>query len=498
MNDFCEWGTCQGGEQMDCDDHQLNTQDLCDPIFGCFYIDNGCTRVNVTLNNIGSPPPAASYVVSVLSSDFKCKDLLAGNLPSSITEISGADFLSGIEVPCVPPKTTYTVFVIAQETCPFAIGCVDEVIAPARDTVVNVRVDLRDVDVSLDGDYTGVHSFRLTDVFPNCTGLTTPQECAAPDGLPFGKAACCYLGAIKDFFNTDAGGFASPMKAGAVSWIGGNIPLGKKADFDSAVDATMTQFLAANTPAWVAQYAAVDKGALPAVRQLNLSSTLTLQASTGNGEYPAAQVWNAYTIYWKIGCDPSDPLFFQCGRATYRMDQFGGGYSPVISPSSLTIKRRSGSLLELSEHSIAMNPGRLLAFVVNDVAANALTGGTITDGIFEGGAAENIGEAADIWIDCPTIATMLYGSISSWFTGTQQDIQTLCNTSVDALLVPVNALQTVVTTPSSLKVSGSGSWTDVNCDLKSDQFQSGEYTGIFQPTFGDAVGITGSFTAHRN
>ena len=140
----------------------------------------------------------------------------------------------------------------------------------------------------------------------------------------------------------------------------------------------------------------------------------------------------------------------------------------------------------------------MLAFVANDVAANALTGGKIRDGIFKDGAAKNVLGAAVLWIACPMIAAALQGKISSWFTGTQADLQTLCSSSVDGLLAPVNSLQTAVTKPTSLKVTASGSWTDTNCDLKTDRFQSGAYAGTFQPASGDPVTLSGSLSATRN
>jgi hypothetical protein len=458
-----------------------------------------CAKVKVAMTYAGNLSPAASYLITVLPPEHKCADLTAGDLPNPVAEAAGSDFVVGGEVPCVQPNATFTVVVTAKEACPFAFGCVENVATPAKDGTVETAVDLAGVDVSLDGAYTGTHNFKLTDAFPDCTGLTTAGECAAPAGLSFGKVACCYLGAIEGFFQTDAAGFATAMKGGAASWSGGKIPAGRESDFNQAVDSAMATFLAANTPAWVAQYAAVSKGALPAVRQVNLTSTLTLQAATPEGDYPATEAWTAYTLYWKVGCDPADPLYYQCGKATYAMGSFGGvGYTPVISPSTLTVARGAGNLFNVGEHTIAMNPGRLLAFIVNDLAANALTGGKIRDGIFKDGAAKNVLEAADLWIACPTIAASLFGSISTWFTGTQADLQTLCATSVDGLLAPVTVLQTAVTQTSSLKVTGSGSWTDTNCDLKTDRFQSGAYAGTFQPASGDPVAITGSLSATRN
>ncbi len=457
-----------------------------------------CAKIDVGVTYDGSLSAAASFLVTVLSPDAKCADLVAGDLPNPVDETVGTDFTVPAQVACVPPNSTFTVFVTAKEACPFASGCVEGVATQGKDSVAAVTVPLAGVDVTMDGTYTGVHKFQLTDVLPaDCAGVVEASACASPNALPFNQLACCYLGAIESFFRTDAAGFAAAMKARAAAWSGTKVPAGQEAAFDAAVDSTMTDYLSTKTPDWVASYAAVSKWVLQAVRTVNLASTLTLQPEDPDGIVQGTTKWSAYTIYWKLGCEGS-PDYANCGKTTYANDRFGGlAYTPTIAQSGFGLARTTGNLFSIAAHTVAMNPGRLLAFVANDIAANALSGGVIRDGIYKDGLAKNVTEAAGVWVACADVAASLKTRAGASFNGTEADLQSMCQQSLEGLLAPIGTLLTSVARNASLEISGTGSWTDTNCDLKTDRFQEGAYAGTFQPPSGEPVAITGSFSANR-
>jgi hypothetical protein len=457
-----------------------------------------CAKLKVSATYSGSLSEAASFVVSMLPADTKCADLQAGKLPSPIAEGVGTDFAVAVELPCLTPDTTFTVFVTGKEACPFAAGCTENVKTPGKDATGEVAVWLDGVDVTLNGQFTGAHKFVLTDLFPDCAGLVTAQECAAPGSLAFAKLGCCYLDSIEGFFKSDAPAIAGKIKADAVSWSGGKVPSGKEAAFETAVDAAVAEYLTANTPAWVATFQTMGKAVQQAVRQVSVTSNMVVDPAGVDGDYSTSVAWDAYTIYWKVGCDQADPNYFMCGKCTYAMSRFGGlAYSPAIPNSSFKLTRAAGNLFDVSQHDVGLNPGKLMVYVANEVGTNALTGGTIRDGIFKDGLAKNVGEAAALWIDCAAVAGVLIGKTGTAFVGTQADLQGLCSGALKKMLASNEALQAAVTTSSLLKVSGQAAWTDTNCDMGADRFQEGKYTGEFKPGSGSSVVIGGSFSAAR-
>ncbi len=465
-------------------------------------MDCGC--LTVTLDYAGTPGPAASYQVTALSSDKKCANIDAGTaLTGVLAEATGLTLEEPVQFTCPPPNTTVTLVAKGVENCPFAFGCIEGVVITgdkATETTPcpnTATVEMIGSDLTLEGTFTGSHRLDVMNVYEDCSGTL---DCASPATLDFGRLACCYLRAVEAGFGSDGAAVLGAIQAQADAWEGSFLNGDDGANLDAALAAVVPGKMDVAKPGWVTDYSKVAAKVLAAVRQINLNSLITFEAEDA-GEIPGTIVWTGYNpLYWKAGCDPLDPQFFACGKLVLAMSAFGEiPYAPTIEDSTFTATLTPGRRVVFADHDIGLNLGKLIVFFASDVASRMFTGGRIADGALKGGDARDMEQAILTWIPCEDIATDVYAQVSSWFTGTEADLQTLCEDGAKRLLQPAADLVAPLTRPMHITISGSGAYSDQNCDMNADHITQDEavdtYEGTFHPPAGATTEITGSFTA---
>lgn len=468
-----------------------------------------CGCLTVSLGYPGAPGSGASYQLSALTSDKKCADLNAATpLTGVVAEALGLDLTQPVQFQCPPPNTTVTLVVKGVENCPFAFGCVEGIVITgdkATETTPcpnTATVGLVATPMTLEGAFTGSHRLDVSAAFEDCSAVDPATQCGSPATLGFGRLVCCYLRAVEQAFAADAATVVAAIQAQADSWEGTLLTGDDGAKLDAALASLIPDKLASDSPAWVAKYAQVAARVTTALRQINLNSTITFGAEE-DGKIPGTIVWDAYNpLYWKAGCDPSDPNFFACGKLVLPMASFGElAYAPTIQDSTFQASRVAGNRVVIEDHDVALNLGRLAAYFASDVASRVYSGGYIADNVVKGGDARSVEQAIAMRLPCATVATDLMSQISSWFTGTQADLETLCEEGLLRLLQQATDLRTPLIRPMRVTVSGSGAYADTSCDLKADRITQVEgvdsYEGTFHPPAGATSEVSGSLTAIR-
>lgn len=465
-----------------------------------------CGCLSVTLQYPGTPGSAASYALYALPSDRKCADLTASTvLTGVLAEAYGLDITQPIGFACPPPNTTVTVVAKAVEACPFAFGCVEGVVVTgdkATETTPcpnTATIPLESLEMGLSGTFTGAHRLDVAGVFEDCAGVDSVADCGSLATANFGRRACCYLRAVEQAFASDGAAVLAAIQAQADAWDGTLLQNGDAALLDAALAEVVPGKVAGATPEWVGQFAQVAGRITTALRQINLSSTITFGAEA-EGIIPGTIVWESYNpLYWKPGCDPSDPEFFKCGKMVLPMDVFADlPYAPTIADSEFGAALVEGGRVSIAAHQVSLNLGKLAVFFVNDVAARMLTGGYINEDFeIKGGTARSAEQAIEAWIPCAAIAADVMPKVSSWFTGTQTDLETLCKDGARRLLKPAADRVAELTAPMYFEMAGSGPHTDQDCDMNADRVIQDDYAGTFHPAAGTEIEVTGSLTANR-
>lgn len=468
-----------------------------------------CGCLSVSLEYVGTPGVSASYLLYALPSDKKCADLDAATpLTGVLAEAVGLSLEEPVQFTCPPPNATVTLVAKGVENCPFAFGCIEGVVITgdkATETTPcpnTATVELVGTELILAGAFTGSHRLDVAGAYQDCAGVDPATDCASPDTLDFGRLACCYLRTVEEVFENDGDDALAAMQAQADAWEGTLLTGDEGANLDAALAAVVPAKVAGATPGWVAEYAKVAAKVLAAVRQINLNSTMTFQAEE-DGEIPGSIVWTAYNpLYWKVGCDPADPQYFACGKLVLAMEDFGDlPHAPTIEDSTFTATLAAGRRVVFADHDIGLNLGKLIVFFAENVASRMFTGGYIADGALRAGDARSLEQAVLAWIPCEAIATDVFAQVSSWFKGTQEDLQALCEDGAKRLLAPASDLATSLTRPMHVTVGGSGAYSDQNCDMNADRITQDEavdtYAGTFHPPAGAEIEVTGSLTANR-
>lgn len=428
-------------------------------------MDCGCTNVSMTYE--GVPGDGASYRILAFDSSVTCESVInSSDLPMAAAEIIHGSIEEPAVIPCLTPGSTYTVLVVAAETCTFAKGCAEGVtvgVANDPENCASGTVALDGIDVSIGAVYnSSKNKLTFNSVVPACTFSPT-MNCSNVGSMSIGEQGCCYLNQVQQLFADDGTGFATALADTA----------GLEGATRTSAISAVENWIAGNTPAWVAKAAGMGSFVRNVMAQTNLESIITVNAPDQDGKFTGKTDWRRYVLFWKLDCDPSDPEYFQCGKVFVSMTGMGGiAYAPDITDSNFTGSLGAANNFSIDTHTVDFNPGRMLVYTVNKIAAQTLTGGYINDSneLITVGAAVDLKDAYGRWIDCAAISAEL-ASIAPAVT------QAVCTTAIDAAMADVTAAADAILVPSHLELAGTGSYTDSSCDGIADELGSGVYTG---------------------
>ncbi len=458
-----------------------------DVVVKVHVLQKDCSCSDVTITFDGIPGDAASYRVIVFDSTVTCASVIdADTLPLTVAEIDHGSIDEPARIPCLTPGGTYTVLVTGSRECPFAKGCAEGVtVGAANDQEVcgSGTVALTGIDVNIEGSFTGKQKFTLTSIFPACTAGSLTGCDSNLGSKTTGEQACCYLNGIEQLFKDDGTVFANAIAA--------------EAGYDNTVKAAlvnkMKDRVSSSSPAWVAKAASMAVMLRNMVLQTNVTSNINIYAPTGD-TFTGNEDWKTFLLFWKLDCDPVDPEYYACGKFELSMTGIGGiSYSPVIAKSNFTGSLGTGNNFSIDTHTIGLNPGRLLVYAVNKVAAVTLTGGYINDSaeLITVGAAADLKDAYSRWFDCTSIADTFFGQVSG--ITDKEGLRTACLAAVDTAMADVNAAQAALVVDSHLSLSGAGAYIETSCNGSANELSAGVYTGNYVRG-SEQTAISGTFS----
>ncbi|MFW5967311.1 MAG: hypothetical protein ACOCV2_07325 [Persicimonas sp.] len=110
-----------------------------------------------------------------------------------------------------------------------------------------------------------------------------------------------------------------------------------------------------------------------AVTNLEVTSELTIGKVGSDYEFRGTDNWLGITVYWRHGCDDSDPD--DCGAIDLTADSDGDlGELGVVS-SEWTGRISSYNQLQINKHPVSFNYGKLISYLLEDVILPEMTDG---------------------------------------------------------------------------------------------------------------------------
>jgi hypothetical protein len=459
----------------------------------------GCATVKLSYDGALDPSALHDIEVSVLPTDFTC-DIMRPESPipdAVLQQRTIANVYGQQSFECLPSESYMTLFARAKGPkvmvdgkpveCFVASGCDEGVFLRPDTGCKDVTLKVYQANMDPSGRYDCVDHFDFTNLVKQCAGGdTTIMDCVTTGSSgDLGKTVCCVLAEMIKFFKTPGYTIIESIADLAKIWLGSIIVDTVINLFKDAVAKIITDWLLNNSPDWVKDFFTVGDDMLGAITNLEMLSDLVVMKLNNDLTVQGTQYWTGVALYWKFGCDPSDPGYEECGRNELNMENIGDPNFPLdILEGKFTANVADWNRLIVNQHAVKLNYGKLVLYVINELVVATITGGQ----------AHSLKEAAQLWINCKAISNGILGEIASWFGGTRQQIEDVCKGSVDFLFGFVDVFLGALTLDTEMSLSGTGTLIDETCDLKVDRITNGKYLGYVQGNAQQAS-ITGTFEA---
>lgn len=239
--------------------------------------------------------------------------------------------------------------------------------------------------------------------------------------------------------------------------------------FEDAVADVIDDWMFNNSPQWVQDILTIGQDLFQVVNRLEMQANLLISKLTNDYFVHGALRWSGIVLTWRFGCPAEgapdyDP---ECGRYTFSLEQFQNTQFPMdIVEGSFTAIIRDFDQLEIDNHTIKINYGKLIIFVLNEMVLPALTGeNTLLDAILS-------------FVNCTAIGNAIGGFSALGISS--QDVADFCTSAVTIIVSPVQAVLGSLAIDSQLRMSGNATLVDEDDDLKVDLIEEGRFLGHFE------------------
>ncbi len=379
--------------------------------------------------------------------------------------------LGGSEVswPNLPEAQRFTVFATAESTEGHlaAAGCLDGVvIVPNQDNRVTLTLFMLSLNPT--GTYDSTSVFDFTGAIPGELGDLVDEI-----ALLFESPGEFLIERIKDL----AAAYVGQLITNAVFGL-----------FEDQVAEVIDDWMFNESPYWLQDIWTIGQDLFQIVNNLELPATLQISKLTNEYYVQGVLLWDGVVLYWRLGCAEEwesdyDP---NCGRNEFSLDAFTDTEFPMdIIEGRFTASVTDFNQLDVDNHVIKLNYGKLILFALNEMVLPALTG------------EHNITDAVLSFVDCAAIADGIYFTGLSTIGIDESDIEWFCESGIELITRPVSLILSGLAIDSQMRMSGHAVLTDDNDDLNVDHVEDGQFIGNFESNGAAGEQFTGSWWADK-
>ena len=435
-------------------------------------------------------PPLSRIKVSLLPGAYLCTQLAPQKkITSSLYDKTVFNTHSSVQFDNLTAGSRFTVVAVARGPMNMiaAYGCRDGVLILPND-VTKVTLPLYMVVLNPTGKYDSVDHFDFTNVIKDCAnGVTDPLMCAELSGGNVGQQVCCALYQMITFFNDPGETIVKLIEDVAKQYLGSLIVDAFNL-FADAVSNVISDWLLHHSPQWVQNFFKVGQDLMSIITNLEMYSTLELSKIQNNLTVQGVHYWTGIALYWKVGCNPNDPNYDQCGKHVFSLKDLKNTEFPMdIMGGSFVASVFDFNKMQIHEHKIDFSYGKLVLFVLNEIVLPGVTKGK----------AHSLKDAMALWLDCHGISQGILGKIAKWFKGSEKDVEKTCNKAVDLFGGFVESFLSGLQVNTNLSLRGQCTLVDKDEDLKVDELKNGHYSGQIETGKGKASSFTGTFEAKK-
>ena len=141
--------------------------------------------------------------------------------------------------------------------------------------------------------------------------------------------------------------------------------------------------------------------------------------------------------------------------------------------------------LDIDNHTIKINYGKLIIFALNELILPAISG------------THNLSDAIHSFVDCRSIAEGIYFSGLSSIGIDVGDIEGFCTGAIDIIVEPVMFILGALAVDSQMRMSGHAVLVDDDDDLRVDHIDEGSFLGHFESDGQEGSPFTGVWSAFK-
>src|SRR5690606_18358743 len=199
-------------------------------------------------------------------------------------------------------------------------------------------------------------------------------------------------------------------------------------------------------------------------------------------------LWDGVALYWRLGCpregEPGyDPA---CGRNEFSLAAFSDTQFPMdIVEGRFTASIQNFDQLDIDNHTIKINYGKLIIFALNELILPAVSGH------------DNLEDAILSFVNCASIADSIYFSALGTIGISESDIEGFCTGAIQVIVQPVMFVLGALAVDSQLRLSGHAVLVDADDDLRVDRIERGSFLGHFESDGQQGSPFTGVWSAVR-
>ena len=409
----------------------------------------GDLRVNLDYEG---PIAVKNVHVRLVDGHFTCGQFNPVNPP---TDVVGEKTLLGVgqgdvQWANLPASERFTVVATAesQRGGLAASGCLDGVVIIAgQSNVVTLTMHLLLLNPT--GVYDSTSIFDFTGAIPGQVGAIVSE--------------------ISTLFTSPGTFLIDQVKKIAAMYVGNLITDAVFGLFENAVADVIDDWMFNNSPDWIQDILAVGQDLLQVVNNLEMQADLRISKLTNDYYVQGALQWNGLVLYWRWGCPTAgqpgyDPA---CGRHVFNLDAFQNTQFPMdIVEGRFTALIQDFDQLDIDNHTIKLNYGKLIIFVLNEMILPAVSDEhTLLDAILS-------------FVNCASIADSIGGFSALGID--EGDVESFCVQGITAIVGPVQLLLGGLALDSQLRMSGSATLVDANNDLLVDRVEDGHFLGHFE------------------
>lgn len=343
----------------------------------------------------------------------------------------------------------------------------------------NVTISLFLLPLNPAGRYEMVNHFDFAGAIPGTLGTIIQQLVAFfGDQNHDRMVASVIFDAIEELARQAAGAIGGLVVELIGNWV------------ENDLNRLINDYIDNDGPQWLRDFFTIGSDLISIVSNLEVLSEMNLSKPRSDGTFDGSQNWVGLAFYWRINCANSqDP---ECGRFPFRMDDIANGVEEVnLVFGQFTGRVHSYNQGVINLHTMDLQYGRLILFVLNHVILPAIANGATT-----------IRDALLNLANCPAFASRLTGGNAYLRLGginiiSRDRIQGWCTTVMEIAGDGATLILNQLRLDTRMDLEGNMVFVEENSDLVVDRITDGVWRGHLRTGQDSGAEFSGDYEGHK-